>query len=283
MEEKLSLPLKISGKPAKEMQVSMHHIERREWWLWSSAVAVTLLLLIGIASFAIPGLMSQNDSSMGYSFSLSQTVLGLAGLVLIFNVYVIYQQLQLNRFRRELTEQVVAVDRVEILAQEIYSVAILDSLTGLYNRRYIEHRLSEELTRAQRSTLPLTVIVFDLDGFKQVNDKYGHAAGDALLKVFSTRLRKATRGSDLTARYGGDEFLALLPECRGEEVQYVLKRLEGIEIDVGGEMLPVSFSAGSADYIVGESAEELLSRADRAMYLHKNGAKGHDKPAAMSL
>jgi len=261
----------------------MRRIEQREWWLWSSAVAVTLLLLVGIASFAIPGLMSQTESSLSYSFSLSQTVLGLAGLVLVFNVYVIYQQLQLNRFRRDLTEQVVAVDRVEILAQEIYSVAILDSLTGLYNRRYIEHRLSEEMVRSQRNSLPLTVIVFDLDAFKQVNDTHGHPAGDALLKAFAARLKRATRGSDLTARYGGDEFLALLPECRAEDVQYVLKRLEGIEVDIGGEMLPVSYSAGTADYIFGETAEELLGRADRAMYLHKAGAKGQDKPAALSL
>jgi diguanylate cyclase (GGDEF)-like protein len=283
MDEKISIPLKIAGRPAKEVRVHMRRIEQREWWLWSSAVAVTLLLLVGIASFAIPGLMSQTDDSLGYSFPLSQTVLGLAGLVLVFNVYVIYQQLQLNRFRRDLTEQVVAVDRVEILAQEIYSVAILDSLTGLYNRRYIEHRLSEEILRSQRNSLPLTVIVFDLDAFKQVNDTYGHPAGDALLKAFAARLKRATRGSDLTARYGGDEFLVLLPECRAEDVQYVLKRLAGIEVDIGGETLPISYSAGSADYIVGETAEELLSRADRAMYLHKARAKTQDKPAALSL
>ena len=126
------------------------------------------------------------------------------------------------------------------------------------------------------------MILFDLNSFKQVNDNYGHEAGDKVLRSFAERLSKATRGSDLAALYGGDEFLALLPECKTGDVQCVLKRLDGVQADVGGEILKISYSAGWADYIPGDSAEELLRRADKALYVNKRKEKGQDKPSIVS-
>jgi diguanylate cyclase (GGDEF)-like protein len=169
--------------------------------------------------------------------------------------------------------QVFAVDKVELLAKEVYNLAILDSVTGSYNRRYAEQRLESEIARAQRYGLPLTAILFDLDDFKKVNDLYGHAAGDSVLKAFAENLTKSTRGSDVAARYGGDEFVALLPDCKPEDVQYILKRLNGLRVDVGAGMLPVSYSAGWANYVPGESAEDLLKRADAELYLNKRASK----------
>jgi diguanylate cyclase (GGDEF)-like protein len=274
------LAIKVGGIPAQALQASMRRVERRGWWLWSYAVLVTILLTLGIASFSFPALLSQTGDA--YAFSINQAVRGLVGLVLVFNVYVIYQQVQLNRIRRQMTEQAFSVDKVEMLAEEIYKVAVLDSLTGLHNRRYARQRLQDEVARSQRQGVPLTVILFDLDSFKQVNDNYGHAAGDKVLRTFAERLSKATRGSDVAARYGGDEFLVLLPECKTEDVQYVLKRLDGVQADIGGKMLKISYSAGWADYISGESPEELLRRADEALYVNKRTAKGQDKPSIVS-
>ncbi|PYU26525.1 MAG: hypothetical protein DMG30_01965 [Acidobacteria bacterium] len=212
-------------------------------------------------------MLSEADSY--YSFFLNQAVRGLVGLVLIFNVYVIYQQLQITRIRRQLTDQVFAVDKVETLAQEVYRMALLDPLTGLFNRRYIEQRLEDEIKRSERHGRALSVILFDLDEFKQVNDTYGHGAGDGLLKAFAERLSKATRGSDAAARYGGDEFLVVLPECKPENVQAVLKRLEGIRVEIEGHNLPIVISAGWADLLSGESAKDLLARADAELYVNK--------------
>jgi len=158
---------------------------------------------------------------------------------------------------------------VETLAQEVYKMALLDPLTGLFNRRYIEQRLEDEIKRSERHGRPLSVILFDLDEFKQVNDTYGHGAGDALLKAFAERLSRATRGSDASARYGGDEFLVVLPECKPENVQHVLKRLEGIGVEIEGRRLPIALSAGWAELLPGESAKELLVRADAALYANK--------------
>src|SRR5581483_4287838 len=262
--------VEFSATPAKDIQLTMRRIDRREWWLWSYAMMVTLLLLIAIGSFGFPALLSNLDSY--YSFFLNQAVRGLVGMVLIFNVYVIYQQLQITRIRRQLTDQIFAVDKVETLAQEVYKMALLDPLTGLYNRRYIEQRLENEIARSKRHGRALAVILFDLDEFKRVNDTYGHAAGDALLKAFAERLSKATRGSDAAARYGGDEFLVVLPECKPENVQQVLKRLQGIRAEIDEQKtLSIAFSAGWADSIPGESAKDLLLRADAELYANKRG------------
>jgi diguanylate cyclase (GGDEF)-like protein len=263
--------LQIAGKSATAVHETMHSMERREWWLWSYTFMVTILLMVGIASFAFPALL--NDVDGAYSFFLDHAVRGLVGLVLVFNVYVVYQQLQINRIRHQVTDQVFAVDKVEVMAQEIYKMAILDPLTGLFNRRYIEQRLEDEIARSHRHGDALTVILFDLDGLKQTNDKFGHTAGDALLKAFAERLKKATRGSDVSARYGGDEFMVLLTECRPENVAHVLNRLDASFVTVGEERIPVCYSAGWSDYVAGESVSELLARADAALYARKRAAK----------
>jgi len=268
--------VEFSANPAKDIHLTMRRMDRREWWLWSYAIIVTLVLLVAIASFAFPALLSGVDSD--YSFLLNQAVRGLVGMVLIFNVYVIYQQLQITRIRRQLTDQVFSVDKVETLAQEVYKMALLDPLTGLFNRRYIEQRLEDAIKRSERNGRPLSVILFDLDEFKQVNDTYGHAAGDTLLKTFADRLSKATRGSDASARYGGDEFLVVLPECKPENVQHVLKRLEGIRVEVEGQTLLLALSAGWAELLSGESAKELLARADTALYSNKKRSKSAVQP-----
>ncbi len=78
---------------------------------------------------------------------------------------------------------------------------------------------------------PLTLLLMDVDGLKQINDRFGHAAGDLVLKLFSERLQRAIRGSDLAVRLGGDEFMVLLPECRADEVRHVLARVEGLEVE----------------------------------------------------
>ncbi len=236
---------------------------------------VTLLLTVGIASFAFPGLLRQE--SVTYAIDLNQALRGLVGLVLLFNIYTVYQQLQIKRLQDSLAEQVCAMAKVEARTEEVFKLAILDSLTGLYNRRCGEQRLAEEISRSQRYGHPLTVIALDLNRLKYINDTFGHAAGDDLIKCFAARINKAIRGSDLAVRHGGDEFLLLLPECKPEEVRHVLGRLSGISLNLGGQTIPVEFSVGWTNYIPGESPEELLQRADEALYANKRAEKEHSK------
>lgn len=239
--------------------------------MWSATVAVLLLLTLGVASFSFPGLLATEQST--YSFYLNQSVRGLVGLVLVFSVYLIYQQLLLTRVRRQVADQVASLAKVESLATEVYKLAALDQLTGLYNRRSGEQRLAQEMSRAERYGRALTLLLLDLDGLKQINDKSGHAAGDLMLKTFSERVQKAIRGSDLAARIGGDEFMVVLPECKLEEVRHVLSRLEGLSVDINGERISCRFSRGWTDFRPGDTAHDLMSRADGLLYENKRSGK----------
>jgi len=187
-------------------------------------------------------------------------VRGLLGLVLIFNIYVVYEQIQINRIRHE-------------FADDLYTMAVLDPVTNMFNRRYIMHRLEEEIARCQRHGNPLTVIAFDLDSFKEINDEYGHNVGDYVLKTFGEQLKRATRGSDMVARYGGDEFLAILPDCGIEQIRYVLNRLNGLHIKTTQSKIDIRYSAGWTDYLPGESSSDLLKRADEMLYANKRNPK----------
>lgn len=265
---------KIEARQAAVIQ-DLRTMERKQWWMWSSACMVMILLTLGVASFAFPAMLRVEEST--YSFYLNQAVRALVAMVILFSVYIVYQQLQITRLRNQLTEQIQSLTKVEVLATEVYKLAALDQLTGLYNRRSGEQRLVEEMSRARRHGRPLTVLVLDLDGLKQVNDKHGHAAGDLMLKTFAERLNRAIRGSDLAVRLGGDEFMILLPECRLEEVRHVLGRLSGVVIECEGEKLVTSFSCGWTDLKPGETPEELLQRADQAMYANKRAGKGQQQ------
>jgi GGDEF domain-containing protein len=232
----------------EQIREHLHHLDRRQWWLWSTTVAVILLLTLAVASFAFPALLNRDDAT--YSFYLNQAVRALVGLVLVFSVYLIYQQIQLSRLRLEVADQMQSLAKVETLASEVYKLAALDQLTGLYNRRSGEQRLAQEISRAQRHGRPLTVLLMDLDG-----------------------LQRAIRGSDLAVRLGGDEFMALLPECRAEEVRHVLGRLEGLEFEFDDEKMRLQYSRGWTDYAAGETPQELLKRADTALYENKRAGK----------
>jgi len=256
---------------------NLRKLDRRQWWLWSSTVLVLVLMTIGVASFAFPALLTIEQGA--YSFYLNQSVRALVGFVLIFSVYLVYQQSIIIRMRNQLADQIQSLARVQTLTDEVYKLAALDQLTGLYNRRSGEQRLAEEINRAMRHERPLTVLLIDLDGLKLVNDRLGHAAGDLVLKSFSSRLQKAIRGSDLAVRLGGDEFMVLLPECRFDEVKFVLTRLENLEVEYEGTKIPCRFSGGWTDYRHGEGAEELLKRADDTLYANKRARKQIREPS----
>lgn len=247
-------------------------LDRRQWWLWSSTVAILILLTIAVASFAFPSFLDAGEQAY-YSFNLTQAVRALIGIVLLFSVYVVYQQTMISRMRNQIADQIHSLAKVEERTNEVYKLAALDQLTGLYNRRSGEQRLADEIARAERYGRPLTLLLIDLDGLKQINDGWGHAAGDSVLKAFAERLLRAIRGSDLAVRLGGDEFMLLLPECRLDEVRHVMARVEGLEVEYEGNRIQCRFSRGWTDYRPGETAEQLMKRADASLYANKRSGK----------
>jgi len=242
----------------------LRRIERRDWWVWANTIFVILLLTFGIISLALPSLWAGAETF--FNFRFRDAVWGLIAFVVIFNVYTIYQQVIIKRLRRQLAEK---QGHTDILR----NLAMLDPLTGLYNRRLAEHRLAAEVARSERKGHPLTVMTLDLNNFKTINDTYGHAAGDQVLKKFALHLNNVIRGSDLAVRLGGDEFLAVLPECSLEQVQTILGRLGSIEVEWQGHQIPVTFSAGWKQYSMGERADQLLELADQALYEKKRASK----------
>lgn len=259
-----------------DIQAGLKRLERRDWWLWWGAVVVMLLLTLAVVSLTLPTLFREEESF--FRFNMTQAVRGLVALVLLFNVYTIYQQILIKRLRRQLATQVETMIELHTRAEEFHKLSVLDPLTGLYNRRFADQRLAEEVARSQRHGHHLSVLVLDLNRFKLINDQYGHIAGDTVLKSFSERLKKAVRYSDLPVRSGGDEFMVILTDCHVEQVQSLLSRLQGIEVEFRDQKIPVTFAAGCTGYREGDTVEEMVHRADVALYENKRAGRPVELP-----
>lgn len=155
------------------------------------------------------------------------------------------------------------------------TLARTDPLTGLYNRRGFDELARRELSRATRNASALTVVVLDLDGFKQVNDKQGHAAGDRLLRCVSEGIGSAIRDTDVGARLGGDEFAVLLPDNRADPPERAVERVRDVILDyLRHEKWQVTLSIGAVTIRGGHhEIDALLHDADRLMYRVKNAGK----------
>jgi diguanylate cyclase (GGDEF)-like protein len=153
-------------------------------------------------------------------------------------------------------------------------LAVTDELTGLYNRRAFDGMGAKEVERARRYKRPLSLILFDIDHFKDVNDSYGHPVGDHVLQVLTRLVTKTTRSTDIVCRFGGEEFIVLMPEAGREEGLAMAERLRQeisrMTIVTAGGTLSLTVSLGLAELLPeDESLENLIARADRAMYQAK--------------
>lgn len=167
------------------------------------------------------------------------------------------------------------------LLPRLLAEASVDPLTGLLNRRSIERALHRELTRAARHHLPLAVVFVDVDGLSTINNTHGHRAGDAALRLVATCLKIGLRPYDAAGRWGGDEFVVLLPQTDEAGATAVVHRLKAVDTALATALnFPVGVSCGVAVYPAdGVSAEELLAAADHRMYVEK---ERHRQPAGPS-
>ena len=237
------------------IQDRLQQLERRDWRLWSAALAV--LLLMGTV-------LALSSASFWTQFSI----------VLLFSAYAVVQQMVSRRIRHELSrqvdsmllsQQIDSVFNLKFRTEDSHQLAMLDPVTGLYNRRFLEEHLSTELARSQREENSLTVVALHLKDFAQIIDSYGRSAGDLVLKHFGAQLKKAIRNSDFAARTGQDEFMVLFPEGRPEQVPATLPRMADLEVDFRAEKIPVSFVSGWTAYQPGDSPGQLLDRAEQAV------------------
>ncbi len=181
------------------------------------------------------------------------------------------------------------------LMRQLRDAAETDLVTGIYSHRHLQDRIRQEVARAARGHVPLSVLMVDLDDFKRINDQHGHQAGDRVLRAIGGALRAAVRTSDVVARYGGDEFVVLMPDTDEDEASTVAQRAEAAVAELQhpmaeGTTVQVTCSVGLALHPRdGRSGKELLRAADAQMYRHKRSRApgrrrdGSGEPASVEI
>lgn len=195
-------------------------------------------------------------------FYLTLSVLGVVVIITLFMYFIA------RFFIRDLSEA----------EQKLLNMATTDYLTGLLNRREGFRRIIAEFSRAGRAGKPLCAMMLDIDHFKHINDTHGHLTGDSVLKSLATTLKKTLRGSDILCRYGGEEFLIVLPETGIEETTLLAERLrQQIEQSIlqteDHKKLDVTISIGVVGHQAEETYEQLIARADQALYQAKESGR----------
>jgi len=224
----------------------------------AGGIACLIIVIYAVRSFG---------NLLGVDFSFMHSSLSQAGLTLAL----IFLSMSFN-----FGFLLMAIDR---LRNEVADLAMLDDLTGVGNRRLLVQRLAEECARSERSGEPFALLVIDLDGFKQVNDTHGHAAGDACLQHFTLMAQTRLRPGDLLTRTGGDEFCIVLPSSTLREGAMIARRvLEVCRQDAEGcvgDEIPIAVSIGVAQWNreIGAFPDRLIVAADHALYAAKKEGK----------
>ncbi|HNY49312.1 MAG TPA: GGDEF domain-containing protein [Smithella sp.] len=179
-----------------------------------------------------------------------------------------------QKINRQLEEEINRRIKLEAALQEM---AATDPLTGLYNRRECDILFRHEMERANRLNTPLSVGLIDLDHFKQVNDTYGHAAGDEVLRRTARLFRENLRTMDIVGRWGGEEFIVMLPEMAIDQANItgnrLLQALAATDIDAGSALIKITATIGITQLLPGDKMDEIISRADAALYKGKEAGR----------
>ncbi len=178
------------------------------------------------------------------------------------------------RLKRVLRERALLAQRRR-MEHQLRKLTITDDLTKLYNMRHLYYQLQLEMDRALRYKAPLSLLLLDVDGFKGYNDTYGHLEGDKVLIKLGEVIRECLRKSDTAYRYGGDEFMVVLPEAKGKEARNVAERIRVrfpavCSNDSSNGSIDATVSVGVAEFHPGENLSEFIKRADQTMYEAKN-------------
>lgn len=245
---------------SEEIQRQLQALSSRDIQLWSLGLLLIVVLSAGFLAVVSPNLSWRSEITVNTRL-LPQFFFGLVTLVVLFNAYAISQKRMVNSTRRELIRELVFNERME-------SLSMLDPVTQLFNRRGIDHRVSQEVARANRTGANLTLLMIKLTSLRIVNERYGLEAGDKFITEVAKLLKSTFRGSDTLARYGGNEFLVIMPGTAEQQAEIAVRRLQE-EVDnwnlttkTGWE---INVVCGLTSHVVGCDAGDLLRAAERKL------------------
>jgi diguanylate cyclase (GGDEF)-like protein len=262
-------PLEGSGQfRVQASPFTPHQISRREWWLWFSALCVTLLSGVAFLLSSFNRFFPHTDHF--YEIRPEQARWATLCLLMVFNAWVIYRQWMFRSLRKQTGEQSAAPQANPQLQAEAAGV---DSVTGLYTRASLEQHLGKEVARSRRQNTALSLATVHIDELAHLNSRYGKSAVDSALKELARRIKKASRGSDIAARLNEEDFILLLPECNVNEVKQVLNRLGPVEVIASGQKIPLNYTTGWVDYQPGDLPADLLKRAADLLHLYDTAAQ----------
>ena len=260
----LSLPISVIGDDAADALSAWPQIARAFRSAHAGHIELTLTLdpLLHVDVRIIP--LTRGKAASGFLIDIRD----------ISERYRVERALQdaNTRLQSQITE-------IEHLRDELREQAIRDALTGLFNRRYLDATLPRILERATKDDAPVAVVLFDIDDFKRINDAHGHLAGDVLLEELGSLFARWTRAADLSCRYGGEEFLLVLPhatlEAAAQRAEALRQAFQALRLPELHDGRPPTLSAGVAVFPRhGETQDDLVRAADEALYRAKESGKG---------
>ena len=254
------------GYQSGDLYREIEALSKRDWQLWSICALVIVVIAIGFAAFLLPNLVWASATLHTDHRYLPQLFFGLITLIVLFNVYILDQKRSLNRTRGQVLRHLME-------ATEAKQIAIIDPLTNVFNRRYLDELIPREINRAIRAGVELSLLLIDINNFRDINTNFGHIGGDQYLRDLANLLKKTLRGSDTVVRMGGDEFLVVLPETGNAQAHRAAERLRW-EAQWWNQATQasyqLSFSCGVATYRDGMDIEQVMGLADKDMYRNKD-------------
>src|SRR6266851_1119267 len=241
-------------------------LERRDWELWVIVSLTGVLVATGLLAILFPAAFLKHDN-VHFEVTVSRPLaVGLVALLVLLNTYLVSKRLEIRRLREELISSTI---QQELVRQQSFT----DPLTEIYNRRSLEDIAGRFISHCKRLNTSLTLLMIDVDRFKDVNTKFGHLTGDVVLADTAALLKSSVRGSDAVFRYGGDEFLIILADTPRAGAAKVIERIAGLllEWNQAGNLegFELSLSIGVSEWSDGMTVDQLLDEADRGMYAAK--------------
>jgi len=252
------------------MSQQLSQLEKRDGELWLIVSLAGLLVGAGLLAVLFPAAFL-GQGNIHFEITVSRPlVLGLVALLALLNTYLVTRRMEIRRVREELISRTI---QQELVQQQSFT----DPLTEIYNRRSLEDMAGRFISHARRTNNPLTLMMIDVDRFKDVNTRFGHLTGDVVLANTAALLKHSVRGSDAVFRYGGDEFLVILADTSSADAARVVERITAgvAEWNRAGHLqgFELSLSIGVAEWVDGVTLDELLDKADNHMYEAKADQK----------